>query len=57
MENYTYTHHINCILTLDHRYQSIRRTITNSDRAEEAPVDLLPEPESELMPHSISGWF
>uniref|UniRef100_A0A8C4GZI3 HECT-type E3 ubiquitin transferase n=1 Tax=Dicentrarchus labrax TaxID=13489 RepID=A0A8C4GZI3_DICLA len=39
---------------LNRRYQSIRRTITNSDRAEEAPVDLLPEPESELMPHSIS---
>uniref|UniRef100_A0A8C4GZR7 HECT-type E3 ubiquitin transferase n=1 Tax=Dicentrarchus labrax TaxID=13489 RepID=A0A8C4GZR7_DICLA len=41
---------------LNRRYQSIRRTITNSDRAEEAPVDLLPEPESELMPHSISEY-
>uniref|UniRef100_A0A8C9XNP8 HECT-type E3 ubiquitin transferase n=1 Tax=Sander lucioperca TaxID=283035 RepID=A0A8C9XNP8_SANLU len=39
---------------LNRRYQSIRRTITNSDRSEETPVDLIPEPESELMPHSIS---
>lgn len=39
----------------DDRYQSIRRTITNSDRSEESSVDLVPEPESELMPHSISG--
>uniref|UniRef100_A0A8C3G830 HECT-type E3 ubiquitin transferase n=1 Tax=Cyclopterus lumpus TaxID=8103 RepID=A0A8C3G830_CYCLU len=38
---------------LNRRYQSIRRTITNSDRSEETPVEL-PEPESELMPHSIS---
>uniref|UniRef100_A0A3B4YGB5 HECT-type E3 ubiquitin transferase n=1 Tax=Seriola lalandi dorsalis TaxID=1841481 RepID=A0A3B4YGB5_SERLL len=30
---------------LNRRYQSIRRTITNSDRTEEASVDLLPEPE------------
>uniref|UniRef100_A0A3B4TU14 HECT-type E3 ubiquitin transferase n=1 Tax=Seriola dumerili TaxID=41447 RepID=A0A3B4TU14_SERDU len=30
---------------LNRRYQSIRRTITNSDRSEEASVDLLPEPE------------
>lgn len=37
------------------RYQSIRRTITNSDRTEEAPADLLPEPESELIPHSFLG--
>ncbi|KAK2839452.1 hypothetical protein Q5P01_013192 [Channa striata] len=41
---------------LNRRYQSIRRTITNSDRSEESPVDLLPEPESELMPHSISEY-
>ncbi|XP_049449380.1 E3 ubiquitin-protein ligase HECW2 isoform X1 [Epinephelus fuscoguttatus] len=41
---------------LNRRYQSIRRTITNSDRAEETPVDLLPEPESELLPHSISEY-
>uniref|UniRef100_A0A7N6F8W7 HECT-type E3 ubiquitin transferase n=1 Tax=Anabas testudineus TaxID=64144 RepID=A0A7N6F8W7_ANATE len=34
---------------LNRRYQSIRRTITNSDRSEESAVDLLPEPESELM--------
>uniref|UniRef100_A0A7N5ZQ60 HECT-type E3 ubiquitin transferase n=1 Tax=Anabas testudineus TaxID=64144 RepID=A0A7N5ZQ60_ANATE len=39
---------------LNRRYQSIRRTITNSDRSEESAVDLLPEPESELMAHSIS---
>uniref|UniRef100_A0AAX7UCS5 HECT-type E3 ubiquitin transferase n=1 Tax=Astatotilapia calliptera TaxID=8154 RepID=A0AAX7UCS5_ASTCA len=39
---------------LNRRYQSIRRTITNSDRSEESSVDLVPEPESELMPHSIS---
>ncbi|XP_075886668.1 E3 ubiquitin-protein ligase HECW2 isoform X2 [Nelusetta ayraudi] len=38
---------------LNRRYQSIRRTITNSDRTEEAPAELLPEPESELMPHSM----
>lgn len=37
------------------RYQSIRRTITNSDRTEEAPAELLPEPEGELMPHSMLG--
>ncbi|XP_078119220.1 E3 ubiquitin-protein ligase HECW2 [Sander vitreus] len=41
---------------LNRRYQSIRRTITNSDRSEETPVDLIPEPESELMPHSISEY-
>ncbi|KAM9363982.1 LOW QUALITY PROTEIN: E3 ubiquitin-protein ligase HECW2 [Pholidichthys leucotaenia] len=41
---------------LNRRYQSIRRTITNSDRSEETPVDLLPEPEGELMPHSISDY-
>ncbi|XP_069388779.1 E3 ubiquitin-protein ligase HECW2 isoform X2 [Paralichthys olivaceus] len=41
---------------LNRRYQSIRRTITNSDRTEESAVDLLPEPESELMPHSISEY-
>ncbi|XP_076013388.1 E3 ubiquitin-protein ligase HECW2 [Genypterus blacodes] len=41
---------------LNRRYQSIRRTITNSDRTEENPVDLLPEPDSELMPHSISEY-
>ncbi|XP_029980870.1 E3 ubiquitin-protein ligase HECW2 [Sphaeramia orbicularis] len=41
---------------LNRRYQSIRRTITNSDRSEDSPVDLLPEPESELMPHSISDY-
>uniref|UniRef100_A0A3Q2DVP5 E3 ubiquitin-protein ligase n=1 Tax=Cyprinodon variegatus TaxID=28743 RepID=A0A3Q2DVP5_CYPVA len=37
---------------LNRRYQSIRRTITNSDRAEESSSDLLPEAEGELMPHS-----
>ncbi|KAK9538089.1 hypothetical protein VZT92_005646 [Zoarces viviparus] len=41
---------------LNRRYQSIRRTITNSDRSEENPVDLPPEPEGELMPHSISEY-
>uniref|UniRef100_A0A3Q4MZV8 HECT-type E3 ubiquitin transferase n=1 Tax=Neolamprologus brichardi TaxID=32507 RepID=A0A3Q4MZV8_NEOBR len=41
---------------LNRRYQSIRRTITNSDRSEESSVDLVPEPESELMPHSISEY-
>ncbi|XP_010785391.1 E3 ubiquitin-protein ligase HECW2-like [Notothenia coriiceps] len=41
---------------LNRRYQSIRRTITNSDRPEENPVDLPPEPESELMPHSITEY-
>ncbi|XP_058478594.1 E3 ubiquitin-protein ligase HECW2 isoform X1 [Solea solea] len=41
---------------LNRRYQSIRRTITNSDRAEEASVDLLPETDSELIPHSISEY-
>ncbi|KAI3356563.1 hypothetical protein L3Q82_017761 [Scortum barcoo] len=41
---------------LNRRYQSIRRTITNTDRSEEASVDLLPEPESELMPQSISEY-
>ncbi|XP_029704271.1 E3 ubiquitin-protein ligase HECW2 [Takifugu rubripes] len=39
---------------LNRRYQSIRRTITNSDRTEEPAVDQLPEPESELLPQSIS---
>uniref|UniRef100_A0A8C9XR86 HECT-type E3 ubiquitin transferase n=1 Tax=Sander lucioperca TaxID=283035 RepID=A0A8C9XR86_SANLU len=37
---------------LNRRYQSIRRTITNSDRSEETPVDLIPEPESELIGRS-----
>uniref|UniRef100_A0AAQ5Y324 HECT-type E3 ubiquitin transferase n=1 Tax=Amphiprion ocellaris TaxID=80972 RepID=A0AAQ5Y324_AMPOC len=41
---------------LNRRYQSIRRTITNTDRSEESSVDLLPEPEGELMPHSISDY-
>ncbi|XP_077946828.1 E3 ubiquitin-protein ligase HECW2 [Gasterosteus aculeatus] len=41
---------------LNRRYQSIRRTITNSNRSEENPVDVLPEPESDLMPHSISEY-
>ncbi|XP_047226983.1 E3 ubiquitin-protein ligase HECW2 isoform X3 [Girardinichthys multiradiatus] len=41
---------------LNRRYQSIRRTITNSDRSEESSTDLLPEPEGELMPHSISEY-
>ncbi|XP_035988602.1 E3 ubiquitin-protein ligase HECW2 isoform X2 [Fundulus heteroclitus] len=41
---------------LNRRYQSIRRTITNSDRSEETSADLLPEPEGELMPHSISEY-
>ncbi|XP_028992706.1 E3 ubiquitin-protein ligase HECW2 isoform X2 [Betta splendens] len=41
---------------LNRRYQSIRRTITNSDRTEESSVDLLPDPETELMPHSISEY-
>ncbi|CAI5656655.1 unnamed protein product [Oreochromis niloticus] len=41
---------------LNRRYQSIRRTITNSDRSEESSVDLVPEPESELMPHSNSEY-
>ncbi|KAM7380894.1 hypothetical protein PAMP_004164 [Pampus punctatissimus] len=41
---------------LNRRYQSIRRTITNSDRSEENTVDLLPEPEGDLMPHSISEY-
>ncbi|KAK1902418.1 E3 ubiquitin-protein ligase HECW2, partial [Dissostichus eleginoides] len=41
---------------LNRRYQSIRRTITNSDRPEESPVDLPPELESELMPHSITEY-
>ncbi|KAM4731645.1 E3 ubiquitin-protein ligase HECW2 isoform 1-T3 [Anableps anableps] len=40
---------------LNRRYQSIRRTITNSDRSEESSTDL-PEPEGELMPHSISEY-
>nr|XP_057938635.1 E3 ubiquitin-protein ligase HECW2 isoform X2 [Doryrhamphus excisus] len=38
---------------LNRRYQSIRRTITSSDRTEDNTADLLPEPETELMPHSI----
>uniref|UniRef100_A0A8C6NWG2 HECT-type E3 ubiquitin transferase n=1 Tax=Nothobranchius furzeri TaxID=105023 RepID=A0A8C6NWG2_NOTFU len=41
---------------LNRRYQSIRRTITNSDRSEESSPDLLSEPESDLMPHSISDY-
>ncbi|XP_061547808.1 E3 ubiquitin-protein ligase HECW2 isoform X2 [Phycodurus eques] len=41
---------------LNRRYQSIRRTITNSDRNEETTDDLLPEPEAELIPHSISEY-
>ncbi|KAM9710687.1 E3 ubiquitin-protein ligase HECW2 isoform 3-T3 [Menidia menidia] len=40
---------------LNRRYQSIRRTMTNSDRSEESTTDL-PEPEGELMPHSISEY-
>ncbi|XP_056282015.1 E3 ubiquitin-protein ligase HECW2 isoform X2 [Pseudoliparis swirei] len=40
---------------LNRRYQSIRRTITNSDRLEETPAEP-PEPEGELMPHSISEY-
>ncbi|XP_077473668.1 E3 ubiquitin-protein ligase HECW2 [Stigmatopora argus] len=35
---------------LNRRYQSIRRTITSSDRTEDATPDLIPEPEAELMP-------
>ncbi|XP_055086375.1 E3 ubiquitin-protein ligase HECW2 [Periophthalmus magnuspinnatus] len=41
---------------LNRRYQSIRRTITNSDRSEESSVDLLPEPETELLPHSLAEY-
>ncbi|KAM6934415.1 E3 ubiquitin-protein ligase HECW2 [Xenentodon cancila] len=41
---------------LNRRYQSIRRTITSSERSEESSADLLPEPESELMPQSISDY-
>ncbi|KAM6978136.1 E3 ubiquitin-protein ligase HECW2 isoform 1-T2 [Tautogolabrus adspersus] len=41
---------------LNRRYQSIRRTITNSDRTEEPPPDPLPEPDSDLLPHSISEY-
>ncbi|XP_035031456.2 E3 ubiquitin-protein ligase HECW2 isoform X1 [Hippoglossus stenolepis] len=41
---------------LNRRYQSIRRTITNTDRTEETPVEPPPEPESDLMPHSISEY-
>ncbi|XP_051937937.1 E3 ubiquitin-protein ligase HECW2 [Hippocampus zosterae] len=41
---------------LNRRYQSIRRTITNSDRTEESIADLLPEAEPELIPHSISEY-
>uniref|UniRef100_A0A1A7WN20 HECT-type E3 ubiquitin transferase n=1 Tax=Iconisemion striatum TaxID=60296 RepID=A0A1A7WN20_9TELE len=41
---------------LNRRYQSIRRTITNSDRSEESSPDHLSEPESDLMPHSISDY-
>ncbi|XP_072252628.1 E3 ubiquitin-protein ligase HECW2 isoform X1 [Leuresthes tenuis] len=41
---------------LNRRYQSIRRTITNSDRSEESSTDLLPEAEGEMMPHSISEY-
>uniref|UniRef100_UPI003AAA292E E3 ubiquitin-protein ligase HECW2 n=1 Tax=Centroberyx gerrardi TaxID=166262 RepID=UPI003AAA292E len=42
---------------LNRRYQSIRRTITNSDRTEESTVDLLPDPpDSELLPHSMSEY-
>ncbi|XP_034550466.1 E3 ubiquitin-protein ligase HECW2 isoform X2 [Notolabrus celidotus] len=40
---------------LNRRYQSIRRTITNSDRTEEPPAEP-PEPEGDLMPHSISEY-
>ncbi|XP_061697308.1 E3 ubiquitin-protein ligase HECW2-like [Syngnathoides biaculeatus] len=41
---------------LNRRYQSIRRTITNSDRTEETTDDLLPDSEAELIPHSISEY-
>ncbi|XP_037542761.1 E3 ubiquitin-protein ligase HECW2 [Nematolebias whitei] len=41
---------------LNRRYQSIRRTITNSDRSEDSSADLLSEPETELMPHSVSEY-
>ncbi|XP_027877985.1 E3 ubiquitin-protein ligase HECW2 isoform X1 [Xiphophorus couchianus] len=40
---------------LNRRYQSIRRTITSSERSEESSAEL-PEPEGELMPHSISEY-
>uniref|UniRef100_A0A8C7X721 HECT-type E3 ubiquitin transferase n=1 Tax=Oryzias sinensis TaxID=183150 RepID=A0A8C7X721_9TELE len=42
---------------LNRRYQSIRRTITNSSRSEESSTELPPEPDNEMMPHAISGWF
>ena len=40
------------------RYQSIRRTITNTDRTEENPVDPPPDAaDSDLLPHSLHGQF
>uniref|UniRef100_A0AAV2JXZ2 HECT-type E3 ubiquitin transferase n=1 Tax=Knipowitschia caucasica TaxID=637954 RepID=A0AAV2JXZ2_KNICA len=41
---------------LNRRYQSIRRTITNSDRTEESAAELIPEPETELLPHSLAEY-
>ncbi|XP_061579798.1 E3 ubiquitin-protein ligase HECW2 [Cololabis saira] len=41
---------------LNRRYQSIRRTITSSERPEESSADLLPEPEGDLMPQSIPDY-
>ncbi|KAM4608502.1 E3 ubiquitin-protein ligase HECW2 [Polymixia lowei] len=39
---------------LNRRYQSIRRTITNTERSEDNTVDVLPEPsDNEMVPHSI----
>uniref|UniRef100_A0A667ZNL3 HECT-type E3 ubiquitin transferase n=1 Tax=Myripristis murdjan TaxID=586833 RepID=A0A667ZNL3_9TELE len=40
---------------LNRRYQSIRRTITNSDRSEESPVDLLTEPPDKYRRESAVG--
>uniref|UniRef100_A0A8C8DIU5 HECT-type E3 ubiquitin transferase n=1 Tax=Oryzias sinensis TaxID=183150 RepID=A0A8C8DIU5_9TELE len=41
---------------LNRRYQSIRRTITNSSRSEESSTELPPEPDNEMMPHAISEY-
>ncbi|XP_061923801.1 E3 ubiquitin-protein ligase HECW2 isoform X3 [Entelurus aequoreus] len=41
---------------LNRRYQSIRRTITSSERTEDSSADLLLEPEPDLMLHSISEY-
>ncbi|XP_024919297.1 E3 ubiquitin-protein ligase HECW2 isoform X5 [Cynoglossus semilaevis] len=41
---------------LNRRYQSIRRTITNSERSEDTSVDLVPEPETELISHPMSEY-